>query len=80
MNLYADDTTLYDIMLENNLQHSLNLLKSWCPENGMIINIEKKLMLKSSKQKRKCMKDNKLIHVYDNFDLQFKSCGKVLVS
>ena len=31
--------------LENNLQHSLNLLKMWCLENGMIINIDKtKLM------------------------------------
>ena len=42
MDLYADDTTLYGIgldkdMLENNLQHSFNLVKSWCLENGMII-------------------------------------------
>ena len=72
--LYADDTTLYDIGLdkdtiENNLQHSLNLLKMWGLENGMIINIDKtKLMLISSRQKRKCMKDNKLAIVYDNFD------------
>ena len=41
MDLYADNTTLYDIgfdkdMLENNLQHSLNLLKIRCLENGMI--------------------------------------------
>ena len=48
--MYADDTTLYDIglekdMLENNLQHSLNLLKICCLEIGMIINIDKtKLM------------------------------------
>ena len=47
MDLYADDTTnLYDIgldkdMLENNLQHALNLLKIWFLENGMIINIDK---------------------------------------
>ena len=66
VDLYDDDTTLYDISLdkdtvENNLQHSLNLLKMWCLENGMIINIDKtKLMLISSRQKRKCMKDNKL--------------------
>ena len=42
MDLYADDTTLYDIgldkdMLDNNLQHALNLLKIWYLENGMII-------------------------------------------
>ena len=63
VDLYADDTTLYDIgldkdTLENNLQHSLNLFKMWCLVNGMIININKtKLMLISSRQKRKCMKD-----------------------
>ena len=27
---------------------------------------------------RKCMKDNKLAIVYDNFDLQLTSCEKVL--
>ena len=46
VNLYADDSTLYDIgldkdILENNLQHALNFLKNWCLENGMIINIDK---------------------------------------
>ena len=51
----------------------------WCLENGMIINVDKtKLMLISSRQKRKCMKDNKLAIVYDNFELQLTSCGKVL--
>ena len=65
--------------LENNLQHSLNSLKIWCLEHGMIINIDKtKLMLISSKQKRKFMKDNKLAIVFDNFDLQSTSCEKVL--
>ena len=84
VDLYAGDTTLYDIgldkdTLENNLQHSLNLFKMWCLENGMIINIDKtKLILISSRQKRKCMKDNKLTIEYDNFDLQLTSCEKVL--
>ena len=46
VDVYADDTTLYDIgldkdMIENNLQHSLNLLKMCCQENGMIINKDK---------------------------------------
>ena len=45
----------------------------------MIINIDKtKIMLISSRQKRKCMKDNKLAIDYDNFDLQLPSCEKVL--
>ena len=85
VDLYADDTTLYDIgldkeTLENNMQHSLNLLKMCCLENGMIINIDKtKLILISSRQKSKRMKDNnKLAIEYDNFDLQLTSCKKVL--
>ena len=65
--------------LENTLQHSLDLLKMWCLENVMTINIVKtKLMLISRRQKRKCMKDNKLALVYDNFDFQSTSCEKVL--
>ena len=59
LDLYTDDTTLYDIgldkdMLENNLQYALNLLKIWCVENGMIINIDKNktdVYIKSAKGK-----------------------------
>ena len=41
VDLYADDTTLYDIgldrdMLGKNLQHSLNLLKNVCLKNSML--------------------------------------------
>ena len=44
--LYADDTTVYDIqtnlqILERNLQNSLLLLNKWCRENGMVINTDK---------------------------------------
>ena len=84
VDLYADDTTLYEIgfdkdVLENNLQHALNLLTTWCLENGMVINIDKtKLMSISSRQKRTNMKDSNLTLVYDNFDLQVTSCEKVL--
>ena len=84
VDLYADDTTLYDIgldkdMLENNLQHAMNLLQIWCLENGMIINIDKtKLMLISSRQKRQNMQDDNLTLVYDDFDLQLTRCEKVL--
>ena len=76
MYLYDDDTTVYDIgfdkdILENNLQHALNLLNSWCLENGMLINSEKtKLMLISSRQKRNNMTDDNLTLAYDNFDVQ----------
>ena len=54
VDMYADDTTLYDIgfdkdILENNLQHALNLLNTWCLEIGVIINIDKtKCMIISS--------------------------------
>ena len=84
VDLYADDTTLYEIgfdkdILENNLQHALNLLNSWCLENGMIINIDKtKLMLISSRQKRQNMKDTNLTLAYENVDLRVTSCEKVL--
>ena len=84
VDLYADDTTLYDIgldkdMIENNLQHALNLLKIWCLENGMIINIDKtEMMLVSSRQKRKTMQDDNLTLVYDDFDLNLTRCEKVL--
>ena len=63
MDLYADGMTLYDIGLdkdtiENNLQYDFNLLKSWCLENDVIINIDKtKLLLISSQQIRYNMKD-----------------------
>ena len=46
--LYADDTTIYDIKsgLETlNLQESLLILQRWCRENGMLLNTEKKLCL-----------------------------------
>ena len=44
--LYADDTTIYDIqyekqVLENNLHRSLVLLQQCCKENGMLINTHK---------------------------------------
>ena len=44
--LYAGDTTVYDIQtnmqtLKINLQNSLFLLNKWCRENGMVINTDK---------------------------------------
>ena len=45
IDLYADDTTVYDIQssmetLQQNLQNSLILLNKWCRENGMVINTD----------------------------------------
>ena len=84
VDLYAYDTTLYDIApdkntLEKNLQNTLNLLNVWCLENGMIINIDKtKLMLISSRQKRNTMKDKKkkTALIYDDLELQIANCEK----
>ena len=71
---YADDTTLYDIgsdkdTLEYTLQHALNLYTLWCLEKCKITSIDKtKLTLISDQHTRKCMKDDNLVQVYDNFD------------
>ena len=62
--LYADDTTAYDIQsnmqtLQQNLQYALVLLNKWCRENGMVINTDKtKVMLITSRQKRSNLQDN----------------------
>ena len=56
--LYADDTTLYDIQdsieqIENNLQSALSSLHIWCKQNGMKLNSAKtKVMLVTSSQKK----------------------------
>ena len=56
--LYADDTTIYDIQnellkLKSNLQSSLHSLREWCIQNGMLLNVEKtKVMLITTRQKR----------------------------
>ena len=56
--LYADDTTLYDIqesqeIIEQNLQSALNQLHVWCKSNGMLLNSAKtKVMLVTTNQKR----------------------------
>ena len=47
IDLYADDTSIYDMqpnleVLRLNLQHSLIKLQTWCKQNGMVLNAEKK--------------------------------------
>ena len=68
--LYADDTTLYDVQdsmeqIENNLQSAFNNLHIWCRGNCMILNCTKtKVMLVTTNQKRQRL-------VNDNLDLKF---------
>ena len=70
--LYADDTTLYDIQdsleqIENNLQIAINNLHIWCQNNGMILNSAKtKVMLVTTNQKRQRLNN-------DNLDLNFNN-------
>ena len=60
VDLYADDTYFYcsnhdKLELDRNLQASLDCLKRWCHENGMVLNTDKtKVMLITSRQKKNC--------------------------
>ena len=64
--LYADDTTLYDVQdsmeqIEKNLQAALNNLHIWCRANGMILNSSKtKVMLVTTNQKRQRLSNDNL--------------------
>ena len=82
--LYADDTTIYDIqydkqVLENNLQRSLILLQQWCKENGMLINTDKtKVMFITSRQKRCNLNDASFHLKCNNIDLKLTKGDKIL--
>ena len=84
VDLYADDTTIYfsnadKLVLEKNLQSSLNCLKKWCRENGMILNIDKtKVMLIASRQKRPVLGDTVLNLQYNDIDIKMTTSDKVL--
>lgn len=84
VDLYADDTTLYDVqsdkqILEENLQKSLNLIHKWCKENGLLLNTEKtKIMLITSRQKRSHLNDDTLGLTYNNLDLKLTHSEKIL--
>ena len=50
VDMYADDTTIYDINLsktvvERNLQRALNNVSNWCLDNGMVLNAAKTKVL-----------------------------------
>ena len=61
--LYADDTTLYEINsskseIETKLQKAFSDLAQWCRLNGMVINIDKtKAMIVTTGQKRSMHED-----------------------
>ena len=80
--LYADDTTLYDVQnsmeqIESNIQIALDNLHVWCRENGMIINsLKTKVMLVTTNQKRQRLE--KLDLKFNNDTLNTISNDKIL--
>ena len=84
IDLYADDTTIYYscsniLMLERNLQKSLDCLQIWCRENGMILNTDKtKVMLITSRQKRINLNNAVLNLQYNDIDITITTCDKIL--
>ena len=84
IDLYADDTTIYYIgqdkdELEKQLQSSLDNLKMWCKENGMVLNTEKtKVMLIMSRQRRTIFGTCDLCLHYNDIDICMTSCDKIL--
>ena len=85
VDLFADDTTLYDInknksQLENNLNASLKTLERWCLQNGMQLNTDKtKVMLITTRQKCAIRDTNgSLLLKYKDIQLQVSSGEKLL--
>ena len=82
--LYADDTTLYDIQdsieqIENNLQSALSSLHIWCKQNGMKLNSAKtKVMLVTSSQKRQRLTNDNLDLMFNNESLNMIPNDKIL--
>ena len=85
IDLYADDTTIYDIQSDletlksSNVQESLLILQRWCGENGMLLNTEKtKVMLITTRQKRITLDVSLLSLSYNKIDLQLTAGDKIL--
>ena len=82
--LYADDTTLYDIQtsleaIEINLQEGLNQLHIWCKNNGMVLNsVKTKVMLVTTNQKRLRLQNTNLNLQYMDETLKMISSDKIL--
>lgn len=81
--LYADDTTLYEINkskeeIETKLQKAMSDLSQWCIENGMVINQDKtKAMLITTRQRRSRIDDSLKI-LCNNLQLSTVTSEKVL--
>ena len=84
VDLYADDTTVYDIqcnkqVLESNLQSASSSLENWCLKNGMRLNIDKtKVMFFTTNQKRRYLDNDKLSISYNDCTLSQSSSEKLL--
>ena len=84
VDLYADDTTIYDVQcntdqLESNLQFSLNALHVWCRQNGMVLNTEKtNVMLITSRQRRSNLQNPNLSLRYNEIDIKMTTISKIL--
>ena len=84
VDLYADDTVFYDFQtsidqLESKLQLTLNSLKDWCRQNGMVINTEKnKVMLITTRQKRQHLQKSVLSLRYSDIDIKMSTCDNIL--
>ena len=82
--LYADDTTVYDIQdsveeIETNLQSTLNNLHAWCRDNGMILNSSKtKVLLVTTTQKRQRLQNENLDLKFNNESLTMITNDKIL--
>ena len=82
--LYADDTTLYDVQdsmeqIKNNHQTALNNLYIWCRSSGMILNSSKtKVMLVTTNQKRQRLNNDNLDLNFNNESLNMVSNDKIL--
>ena len=84
VDLYADDTTIYEqnfdfSTLQSNLQKSLNLLHDWCRKNGMVLNtLQTKVMFITSRQKRNNLYESVLSLKYNDIDIKMTTSDKIL--
>ena len=84
VDLYADDTTIYEQhsdmkTLQSNLQKSLNSLHDWCRKNGMVLNtLKTKVMLITSRQKRSNLLEDTLSLKYNDIDIKMTTSDKIL--
>ena len=82
--LYADDTTVYDIqdsleMIQYNLESALNNLHIWCKCNGMLLNSAKtKVMLITTNQKRHRLNSDNLDLTFNNDSISMTTSDKIL--